>query len=576
VTRRRRPPLPLAGAVTALVLSAACHPQASNRAQAETAATLPDGPVVTGVTTHFAQGWPPRLLPRAKALGAGMIRDSVHWPTVERTPGTYAFTPANSAHVDRACAAGLKVLLGLEPRNPLYDGGQTVWTPAGQAAFARYARALADRWPGCVTALEIGNEINGKGGMIGPAAQNRIEAHVTLLRAVNAAVKPAHPALALLGGSSNAIPTGFLTRLFRAGALDLVDGIAVHPYRDQPEGVEHELARLAAAMAAAGQVRPIWVTEFSRDFARPQDAAPYYLKSRALMEGAGVRYHLWYALADQPGFPTMGLLRFDGTEKPAGAAFRFAAQTLAPRGPARRIAHGDPALYHYAFGPDAHVVWGAPRTLLVRPGPSGPPRFFRADGTQVADPGTVSDDPLVITGAQALAFGPPQVLADSTYGFAEPSLAWSARSGASAPVPLGWVDWQWNSYLGSPRLPQAAVTPLAMAVAPGLFTLVRWTAKAPGTVYASACFAPRARLAGTVHLAVTSAGQTRWSADLAPARTTAPAIAQVALAVKAGATVDLTVAGSAAGRIAYRWRIAVSPDAPAPCPATPSQGNPAP
>lgn len=570
MTHRRRPPLPLAGAVAALVLSTACHPQASAPAKADT--TLPDGPVVTGVTTHFAQGWPPRLLPRAQALGAGMIRDSVHWPAVERVPGTYAFTPANSAHVDRACAAGLKVLLGLEPRNPLYDGGQTVWTPAGQSTFARYARALADRWPGCVTALEIGNEINGKGGMIGPAAQNRIAAHVSLLRAVNLAVKPAHPALTLLGGSSNAVPTGFLTRLFRAGALDLVDAIAVHPYRDQPEGVERELARLTRAMAAAGRLRPIWVTEFAREFARPQDAAPFYLKSIALMEGTGVRHHLWYALADQPAFPTMGLLRFDGTEKPAAAAFRFAAQALAPRGPARRIDHGDPALYHYAFGPDAHVVWGAPRTLSARPAPSGPARFFRADGTPVADPGMVTDEPLVITGAQALAFGPPQVLADSTYGFAEAPLAWSARSGASPPVPLGWVDWQWNSYLGSPRLPQAAATPLAMAVAPGLVTQVRWTAKAPGTVYASVCFAPRTRLAGPVRLGVSAAGQNRWSASL----TAAPVTAQVRLMVNPGDTVDLTVAGSAPGRIAYRWRIASTADAPAPCPAAPSQGTPAP
>jgi len=564
------PPLPLVGAVAALVLSTACHPQAS--APAPTDTTLPDGPVVTGVTTHFAQGWPPRLLPRAKALGAVMIRDSVHWPAVERVPGTYAFAPANSAHVDRACAAGLKVLLGLEPRNPLYDGGQTAWTSAGQAAFARYARALADRWPGCVTALEIGNEVNGKGGMIGPAAQNRVEYHVALLRAVNLAVKPGHPSLTLLGGTSNAIPTGFLIRLFRAGALDFVDAVAVHPYRDQPEGVERELARLTGAMAAIGKFRPIWVTEFSREFARPQDAAPFYLKSIALMEGAGVRHHLWYALADQPAFPTMGLVRFDGTEKPAAAAFRFAAQVLAPRGPARRIDHGDPALYHYAFGPDAHLVWGGPRTLSAQAGSSGPLNFFRADGTPVADPAMVSDEPLVITGAFTLTFGPPQVLADSTYGFSETPLAWSARSAASAPVSLGWVDWQWNSYLGSPRLPQAAVTPLAMAVLPGLVTQVRWTAKAPGTVYASACFTPRTRLAGPVHLAITAAGQTRWSAEL----TAATATAQVPIAVEAGDTVDLAVAGSAPGRLAYRWRIAVSPDAPAPCPVAPSQGNPAP
>ena len=557
--------VPLLAAAGAATLLAACLPQQ---------APAQDTAVVSGVTTHFAQGWPPRLLPQAKVLGAGMIRDSVHWPAVERAPGLYAFTPVNSGHVDRACAAGLKVMLGLEPRNPLYDGGNTVWSAPAQLAFARYVAVVAGRWPGCVVAIEIGNEINGKGGMTGPAARDRIGTHVALLRAVRLAAKPDHPHLALLGGSTNALPVGFLTRLFRAGALDAVDGIAVHPYRAQPEGVERELARLSAAMTAAGRTVPVWVTEFSRAFARPEEAASFYLKMIALMEGAGVRRHLWYALADQPGFAALGLVRFDGTEKPAGRAFGFAARTLAPAGPAERVDHGDPTLYDYRFGSAVRVVWGARRPMDAQPTGPEPVRYYRADGTEIAALTSVQDEPVVITGVRTLRFGPTEVIADSLYGFAQAPLSWSAQSTGGASIPLAWVDWQWNGYLGAASQPRAAVTPLGMAVAPGFDTIVRWTSPARTVVFASACLAAQPGESSPVRIAIAHAGRAAWSSTLSGGLGTA----MVRLPVEPGDTVDLVTAagGGPPTRIAYRWRIATSGDEPAPCPSLPGMETPQP
>ena len=536
------------------------------------AAPAREAPVVAGVTTHFAQGWPERLLPVARALGAGMIRDAVAWPAVEKTPGAFAFTPANSAHVDRACAAGLKVLLMVEPRNPLYDAGQTAHSPTALAAYARYARALADRWPHCVAALEIGNEINGKGGMTGPAAANRIASHIALLRAVHDAVKPAHPDLALLGGSTNGVPVGFLRQLFGPGALGLVDGVAVHPYRRHPEGVEQDMGRLSAAMRAAGTVRPIWATEFSRDFARPEDAAPFYLKMIALMEGAGVRHHLWYALADQRGFPTMGLARFDGSEKPAGRAFRFAAARLRPLGPARRIDHGDPALYDYGFGETVRVIWGAPRGFTaVAAGPDSV-RALAADGSPIPVPSAVSDTPVVLVGVRDLRLAYPRVLADSLYGFSQPPLAWFARRiGTPAGprlLPLVMRDWQWDGYLGAAGLSGAAVTPMGTAVAPGTATLIRWRAPAPATVYASACLAARAPEGGNLRAAIEHNGTPRWAGPTGGSSTAA--LARVAVA--AGDTLDLVIAnpGNPTAQVRYRWRIATTPADPAPCPLEPT------
>jgi len=519
-------------------------------------------PVLTGVTTHFSQGLPDRLMDSARQLGSGAIRDSVAWPRVEQQPGRYEFTQANSGHVARACTAGMAVMLGLEPRNPLYDGGQTLWTPAAQEAFARFVRALADRWPRCLIAVEIGNEINGKGGMTGPAATRRIAAHVGLLKAVYQAVKPFHPQVALLGGSVNTVATGFLARLFAAGALDWVDGIAVHPYRHEPEGLDRELARLVAAMRRAGAERPIWATEFSRDFPDPAEAPGWYLKSAALMESAGVTRHFWYALADQPGFPTMGLVRFDGSAKPVSRAFAFAARELAPLGPARRVDHGDPTLFHFRYGRDTQVIWGAPRDLFAPPGA----RALTAEGRAIPLPARVGATPVVIRGASALGFGPAEVLADSSLGHGEAPLAWFARRSSGALLPLAPVDWDWTTYLGNPAVPQFPANPGVIGTAPGLGTLVRYTAPAGPAAEITAALCLRARAPGPdARAALVQGTRVLWVGALGPA---AAQRAAIRTRLAPGEPIELQLMpgpGAPAARYAYRFQILRAPGEAPPC-----------
>ncbi len=517
------------------------------------------GPVRTGVTTHFSQGWPPRLMASAAALGTATIRDSLHWAQIERQPGQYAFTEQNSGHVARACQAGMTVLLGIEPRNRIYDGGATAYTPATRAAFANYIGTIADRWPKCVVAIEIGNEINGQNGITGPAAKDRITAHVALLKSVRDTVKPRHPHLLLIGGSTNTIGTGFLTRLFRAGMLAQVDAVAVHPYRPDPEGVEWEIARVQSAMAQAGAVKPIWATEFSREFPDPAAASAFYLKMIALLEGAGVNDHFWYALVDQSFYPTMGLLKLDGTRKPAAAAYDFAAQTLAPLGPARRIDQHDPALFHFRFGADTHVVWGGRRTLAVS---GNGARFFAADGRTAARPAVVSDTPVVITGAADIRFGVGEVLADSLYGFARAPLGWFAQTQSGSLVPLSPVDWAWTTYLGNPALPQVAVNRAGIGTTAMAGTLVRYTATADGPVVASVCLRPGSAGA-RASAALRRNGAPLWSAPAGDpvGKAGGRTLGSAAVTVRSGDTIDFVLSplpGQPGSRFRYRFRVARS------------------
>lgn len=544
----------------------ACSPASTappEQAQAEQAqaggAQTAARPVRTGVTTHFSQGWPPRLMATAAALGTATIRDSLHWTQIERQPGQYTFTEQNSGHVARACQAGMTVLLGIDPRNRIYDAGATAYSAPARAAFARYLLTIADRWPRCVVAFEIGNEINGQNGMTGPAAKDRIAAHVALLKAVRDTVKPGHPDLLLIGGSTNTIGTGFLTRLFRAGMLAQVDAVAVHPYRPDPEGVDWEIGRVQTAMAQAGAVKPIWATEFSREFPDPAAAPAFYLKMIALLESAGVSDHFWYALIDQSFYPTMGLFKLDGTRKPAAEAYAFAARTLASLGPARRIDEHDPALFHFRFGTDTHVVWGGRRTLAAN---GDGARFFAADGRPVAPPAEVSDTPVVITGAADLRFGPGEVLADSLYGYARAPLSWFAVTPAGSLVPLGPVDWQWTTYLGNPALPQVAVNPAGIGTTAMAGTLVRYTATADGPVVASVCLQPGNAGARAI-AALRHDGAPLWTAPAGGAAGNAGGrtLGSAAVTVRRGDTLNFIlspVQGQPGSRFHYRFRVARS------------------
>lgn len=540
-------------AIVALALALPSSAPAQRVAAAPAAVPAP-AEVRSGVTTHFSQGWPPRLMDDAAALGVTTIRDSLHWAQVEKASGVYTFTAANSGHVQRACNAGATVLLGIDPRNKIYDNGNTAFSPAARAAFADYVLAIADRYPGCVVAIEVGNEINIKAMVTGAAAANPAASHTALLRSIHERVKPRHPGLAILGGSTNTIAVGFLAKLFAAGALAYMDGVVVHPYRDDPEGVDRDLARLQAAMARAGTIRPIWATEFSREFATPAAAPAYLLKMTALMESAGVGDHFWYALIDQKWFPTMGLLTTQGAAKPASRAFAFAARELAPLGPASRVDHDDPTLFHFRYGPTTHVVWGARRTLTAGAGA----RFFRADGTAMAAPAAVSDDPVVITGAPDLAFGPGQVLADSLYGYGQEPLRWLARRQATGrEFVLQPVDWQWSTYLGERTMPQMMVNPRGLGPTTKTEVVVRYTADRAGAFVASFCLLPLGTTGDGVTATLTARGGTLVTEQVGPLTGARSASARVRLTP--GDVVELVVApkaNPAGDRMKYRFRIA--------------------
>lgn len=400
--------------------------------------------MILGAQTHFSQGWQLQWFDRAQDIGVANLRDGLAWDAVEKKPGVYDFTPALTRHLEEARKRKIDLLLTLQPNNRNYDGGKTAFSPQARQAYADYISALLDRYGDVVSAIEIGNEVNAANNITGDAAKDRAGAYTAILRDVYATVKPKHPKALILGGSTNVVGSGFLGSLFEKGALQVMDGVVVHPYRSTPENLDWELNNLTAIMKRAGAVKPIYATEFSDQFDRPEQAAPHLLKMVAQMGAAHVARSYWYALADQSFFKNMGLFDEAQRRKPGGDAFAFVQSALMPQGDPVRIEAGDRRTFIYRYGAKTYVMWGAARPLVL----DGQVRARDARGQNIPRPTALSGDPIVLDGDFKYSLGQSPVLADSLYEFGAAPWSYFAKTADGKLNPLSVTDWEWTSYLG--------------------------------------------------------------------------------------------------------------------------------
>lgn len=362
------------------------------------AGQLTPGSMQLGVNTHFDQGWPRSAFARVEASSAQSIRDTVTWGKTELERGQYRFTDRNSGYVATACERNVPVLLVIAPRNDLYDGGMAVFSPGGQQALGRYVGALVDRFP-CVMAIEIGNEINTASAKW-PSSADKPAMYVAMLRAVRVELDKRPRRVALLGGSSIGVSVEFHKRLFAAGELAVIDGVAVHPYIDNPDLLPGQLDRLKRAMITYGGLKPIWATEFGNYYQTPAAAPPHALKVMTVMSAAGVHHAHWYALLDEPWYPNMGLYAAQ-VPKPALATFQLTVRTLLAAGNARRQVTPISTARVYRFGDGAYVMWGSGTPLHL---PAGA-RVLDAMGRAIETPRVLGSQPIIVIAPAGITVG---------------------------------------------------------------------------------------------------------------------------------------------------------------------------
>jgi hypothetical protein len=475
-----------------------------------------------GAAVHFSQGWPYEIVEPAKAIGLGIVRDTIRWSVVETAPGTYDFAGTAIDYPRLLALNGIELRPVFGWGNPLYDAGATPHTAEGRAAFAEFVAMVLRRNP-LINTIEIGNEFNAQNFVAGPVAESpyaeRAGHYARLLAAVHDRVRPEFPNVAILGGALHSIPVAYARTLLAEGAFRDMDGLAFHPYTSPPELVGLHLELLHA-------------TEFGGEFETFEEAAPYLVRMVAALAAAGVSSAIWYSLREQPWYTRMELLDLEGAPRPAGESFAFAQEALLPHAPVERLPT-DPLTHLYSFGGRALVAWGLPRPIAV----DADVVWFDSRGRPIASPAALDpDEPVIaladapIDFAAATVLGEQATITDSFFAF-DPRLdaegaagAWSYHAvrsdGTREPLSLmegGERQGEgWRPYVGDPwRRPlsvsESGLRPVDFSTHenPGLGYAVLERFMMPESATVSLCgnWRVRADSGDGVHLTITAGGR---------------------------------------------------------------------
>ncbi len=295
-----------------------------------------------------------RLARLSARLGARTLREDIRWPAVQRTPGAFAWTVTDRT-VAAAARQGLVVLPVLGNGTPAWARGE----PA--AAYARFVRAVVLRYGPGGTFWRAHRSLPAAAAPVWyelwnepyePANPTRLSVRTyadLIARAVPAGhgANPRARFLVALEGRPG--PADWTSRLLtRSPLLADADGVAVHAYGAVPSpgstgGAGGDTAvtrveRVRRQLVAAGLTAlPVWITEAGSSTCRggPEcvSAVTQARRLSRLFTYARTRWRRYvralivYALQDLPNArltdkeSSFGILRADGTAKPARAVF---------------------------------------------------------------------------------------------------------------------------------------------------------------------------------------------------------------------------------------------------------------
>lgn len=338
-----------------------------------------DATVASGLSVQFTDNYLNRpdwreCLKLASTLGATIVRIDLNWPWVEKEPARYDWSvyDAFAAEMEKL---GLRPLFILNRPNPLYgapydaivDGkpnkGVEPPTTAPQIlAFAIWAATAAERYRHLNPIWELWNEPDQE-GFWPPKPDPR--SYVALAREACTAIKQRVPDAYVAGPAAAQMPTVWHTKkpLIQAlmndkELLACLDAISLHTHRfgQAPETVSRDYAVLRDnyldAWPAAIPRRPIIDTEWGDSTYKSgisEETQALWLPRMFLtnlMEQ--VRLTNWYCLMDVGADDNeiedrFGLVRADGTLRPAFYAYKTMAREIGGMSLRETIRRFDPA-----------------------------------------------------------------------------------------------------------------------------------------------------------------------------------------------------------------------------------------
>jgi hypothetical protein len=215
-------------------------------------------PAGVGVNIHFTIGHETDL-DKIAAAGFKFIRMDFGWGGIERKKGEYNWKAYDelTANLEKR---GLSAIYILDYSNPLYEEAAVTrhaitgkeqrdtaspQHPESVAAFARWAAAAAYHFQARHIVWEIWNEPN----IFFWKPKPNAEQYSALALATCKAVRQAAPDATIIGPATSQFPWEFIETLFKSGALEFLDGVSVHPYRNRskpPETAAEDYTKLRA------------------------------------------------------------------------------------------------------------------------------------------------------------------------------------------------------------------------------------------------------------------------------------------------------------------------------------------
>jgi hypothetical protein len=306
-----------------------------------------------------------------QALGIGMIRQTLDWASIEYAPGQYDFSLFDNFVVvaARHNLTILPILFNPPPfwsSKPKRHAKHGTYFPKNLNAMGAFAAAVAQRygrggsfWAAHpevptlpMTAYQVWNEPNLAAYSPPKPSASR---YVAMLRAVGPAIKAVDPQAEIvtagLPDSRLSKPNlySFVKQMYRAKAKGTFDTIGINPYAPTAGSLIKKLKRIRSIMTSFGDAAAsMWVTELGWSDVGPRSpfragkggqakrigqAIAALKRNSARLKLRGFFYFAWRDTPAYKGFHDFwglhtGLLRKNGTRKPAYAAFKKAVAAL--------------------------------------------------------------------------------------------------------------------------------------------------------------------------------------------------------------------------------------------------------
>lgn len=356
---------------------------------------MPDG---FGTNIHFIRG-SEKDLDMIAAAGMRVVRTDIKWDLTERTLGVYDWS-AYDELAENLTKRGLRPLFVLDYSNILYEEAESklwmgLWLywevlsprhPKSVAAFARWSAAAAQHFKKYNVIWEIWNEPNIKFWKPRPS----VEEYTRLAMATCQSIRAVDPNATVIGPAASAFPMEFLEYLFKAGALNCLDGVSVHPYRfTVPETVPPDYARVRKLIdqyTPAGKSIPLLNGEWgyaSLPYAfNLEDQAALAVRIQLVNMMSGIPLSIWYDWKNDGTDPRNGEHNFgtvfpDLSPKPAYGALKTMTAQLADYRFVERLnlsnSNDYALLFANAEGQHKIVAWTTMQPHNVRfaaPGPA--------------------------------------------------------------------------------------------------------------------------------------------------------------------------------------------------------------